>query len=104
MNAFHVYDENNKILYNDDDERYDDHFYYLQVRARNEETYEYETLPTVTENGLSTGTVISWAMPHDYTMIKSSLEVTKEDAKLFGIDPENEPVRYDNFHNATIKF
>jgi hypothetical protein len=31
INAFHVYDENNKILINDDDERFDEHYYYLQI-------------------------------------------------------------------------
>lgn len=104
MNAFHVYDENNKVLYNDDDERYDEHYYYLQVHFRNEDTYEYETLQTVAENGLSVGTTVSWSMPQDYTMIKSSMAVNAEDAKLFGIDATNEPVRYQNFCNATIKF
>lgn len=104
INAFHVYDENNKVLYNDDDERYDEHYYYLQVHFRNEDTYEYETLQTIAENGLSVGTTVSWSMPQDYTMIKSSMSVNKEDAKLFGIDAENEEVRYNNFCNATIKF
>ena len=31
-------------------------------------------------------------------------EVSIEDAKYFGIDATNEPIRFKNFHNSTIKF
>jgi hypothetical protein len=37
-------------------------------------------------------------------MIKTTEEVDVNDAKYFGIDPIAEPIRFKNFHNATIKF
>ena len=37
-------------------------------------------------------------------MIRSTEEVSREDAKYFGIDATNEPIRFKNFHNSTIKF
>lgn len=104
INAFHVYDENNTILYNDDNERFDEHEYYLQIHFRNEDTNLYEILNTVAENGTSTGSSIAWAFPRSYSMIKSTAEVTPLDAEYFGIKAGDEPIRFQNFHNATIKF
>ena len=104
INAFHVYDENNKILYNDDDERYDQHAYYIQIQVRNEDTNKYEMLTTIAENGTETNTQVAWAFPRAYSMIASTQEVDIYDAAYFGIDATNEPIRYQNFHNSTIKF
>lgn len=104
INAFHVYDENNKILVNDDGERFDAHYYYLQIHKRDDITNLYDVLTTVAENGTATGTSIAWAFPRNFTMIRSTEEVSMEDAKYFGIDPVNEPVRWQNFHNGTVKF
>lgn len=116
INAFHVYDENNKILINDDDERFDEHYYYLQVQVRNEVTNKYEMLTTVSPimdivdgkeqivGSMDTGSTLAWAFPREYTMIATTSVVDTDDAKKFGIDPDNEPVRYQNFYNATIKF
>ena len=103
INAFHVYDENNKILINDDDERFDEHYYYLQIQSRNEDTNKYEILKTFAENGLASGTTISWAFPRNYTMIKSTEEVNATDAAYFYIT-DTDSLEYKNFHNATIKF
>lgn len=103
MNSFYIYDENNTILYNDDDERYDAHEYYLQIQVRNEDSNKYELLTTVVDGGGTVGTTVSWAFPRQLSMIKYSAAVTKEDAKYFGIS-ENETLRYENFKNATIKF
>ena len=103
MNSFYIYDENNTILYNDDDERYDAHEYYLQIQVRNEDSNKYELLTTVVDGGGTVGTTVSWAFPRQLSMIKYSAAVTKEDAKYFGIS-ENESLRYENFKNATIKF
>lgn len=104
INTFHIYDENNKILYNDDNERFDEHPYYLQVRCRNDDTGLYEILNTVSDNDTSNGQQIAWSFPRQYTMIRSTEEVSIEDAKYFGIDATNEPIRFKNFHNSTIKF
>ena len=104
INAFHVYDENNTILYNDDNERFDEHEYYLQIHFRNEDTNLYEILNTIAENGTNTGSSIAWAFPRSYSMIKSTMEVTPLDAEYFGIKAGDEPIRFQNFHNATIKF
>lgn len=104
INAFHVYDENNKILYNDDNERFDEHHYYMQIQIRNEDTYKYEMLTTIAENGSETNTQVAWAFPYSYTMIRSTEEVNEDDAAWFGIDAINEPIRYANFHNSTMKF
>lgn len=104
INAFHVYDENNTILYNDDNERFDEHYYYLQIHFRNDDTNLYEILKTVAENGTDTGSSIAWAFPRSYSMIRSTEEVNEADAKHFGIDAEAEPIRYQNFRNATMKF
>ena len=104
LNAFYVYDENNNILVNDDNERFDAHEYYLQIHARNDDTGGYELLEVKDEYGQSTGTLISWAFPHSYSMIRSVLEVTRDDAKYFGINPDLEPLRFENFRNATMKF
>ena len=104
INAFHVYDENNTILYNDDNERFDEHYYYLQIHFRNDDTNLYEILKTVAENGTDTGSSIAWAFPRSYSMIRSTEEVNEYDAEYFGIDAKTEPIRYQNFHNATMKF
>ena len=104
INAFHVYDENNKILYNDDNERFDEHHYYMQIQVKNEDTYKYEMLTTIAENGSETNTQVAWAFPYSYTMIRSTEEVNEDDAAWFGIDAINEPIRYANFHNSTMKF
>lgn len=104
INTFHIYDENNKILYNDDNERFDEHPYYLQVQCRNDDTGLYEILNTVSDNDTSNGQQIAWSFPRQYTMIRSTEEVSIEDAKYFGIDATNEPIRFKNFHNSTIKF
>lgn len=104
INTFHIYDENNKILYNDDNERFDEHPYYLQVQCRNGDTGLYEILKTVSDNDTSNGQQIAWSFPRQYTMIRSTEEVSIEDAKYFGIDAVNEPIRFKNFHNSTIKF
>lgn len=104
INAFHVYDENNKILYNDDNERFDEHHYYMQIQVKNEDTYKYEMLTTIAENGSETNTQVAWAFPYSYTMIRSTEEVNENDAAWFGIDATNEPIRYANFHNSTMKF
>ena len=103
INSFHVYDENNAILYNDDDERFDQHEYYLQIHVRNEETDKYELLTTVVDNSATTGTIVSWACPRQLSMIKYSSSVNKTDAEYFGIG-ETEDIRYQNFQNATLKF
>ena len=119
-NSFHVYDENNTILYNDDNERFDEHDYYLQIHVRNDDTKKYELLttiasipteevdangnPTVSVVGQDTNTQIAWALPQSYSMIKSTQEVNEYDAAYFGIDAFNDPLAYQNFHNATIKF
>lgn len=104
INTFHIYDENNKILYNDDNERFDEHPYYLQVQCRNDDTGLYEILKTISDNDTSNGQQIAWSFPRQYTMIRSTEEVSIEDAKYFGIDATNEPIRFKNFHNSTIKF
>ena len=104
INAFHVYDENNTILYNDDNERFDEHYYYMQIQVKNEDTYKYEMLTTIAENGSETNTQVAWAFPYSYTMIRSTEEVNEDDAAWFGIDATNEPIRYANFHNSTMKF
>ena len=103
INSFHVYDENNTILYNDDDERFDQHEYYLQIHVRNEETNKYELLTTVVDNSTTTGTTVSWACPRQLSMIKYSAMVDRTDAEYFGIG-ETEDIRYQNFQNATLKF
>ena len=104
LNAFYVYDENNAILTNDDNERFDQHEYYVQIWIRNEETNDYELLRTIDEYGLPNGINIAWSFPTSYTMIRSSLEVTAEDAKYFKINALNDPIGFENFHNATMKF
>lgn len=104
INAFHVYDENNTILHNDDNERFDEHYYYLQIHFRNDDTNLYEILKTIAENGTDTGSSVAWAFPRSYSMIRSTEEVNEYDAEYFGIDAETEPIRYQNFHNATMKF
>lgn len=104
LNAFYVYDENNNILVNDDNERFDDHEYYVQIQARDEDTSLYELLNVKDEMGQPTGSLISWAFPNSYSMIRSVLEVTDNDAKYFDINPIAEPLRWENFHSATMKF
>ena len=104
LNAFYVYDENNNILVNDDNERFDDHEYYVQIQARDEDTSLYELLNVKDEMGQPTGSLISWAFPNSYSMIRSVLEVTENDAKYFDINPVAEPLRWKNFHSATMKF
>lgn len=104
LNAFYVYDENNNILVNDDNERFDAHEYYVQIHARNEDTSLYELLEVKDELGQPTGSLISWAFPNSYSMIRSVLEVTENDAKYFNINPIAEPLRWENFHKATMKF
>lgn len=103
INAFHVYDENNAILKNDDDVRFDENYYYLQIHVRNEDTNEYELLTTVVENGLTSGTSVAWAFPRTYTMINTTEEVTVADAEYFDI-ASTDLIEYQNFHNATMKF
>lgn len=104
LNAFYVYDENNNILVNDDNERFDDHEYYVQIQARDEDTSLYELLKVKDEMGQPTGSLISWAFPNSYSMIRSVLEVTDNDARYFDINPTAEPLRWENFHSATMKF
>jgi hypothetical protein len=53
---------------------------------------------------MPTGTNITWAFPTNYTMIRSSLEVNTNDAKYFKLDANIDPIGYENFHNATMKF
>ena len=104
LNAFYVYDENNNILFNEENERFDEHEYYLQIHCRDEDTSLYSLLETLDPSGFTTGSLISWAFPQSYTMIRSVMEVTENDAKYFEINPQAEPLRYENFHNATMKF
>lgn len=106
INAFHVYDENNKILTNDDGDRFDAHYYYMQIHVRDEENNQYRIIETVSGDNtpVSTGTSIAWAFPRSYTMIASTEEVTLDDAKYFDIEQNPNSVEFQNFHNATIKF
>lgn len=108
INAFYVYDENNRILTDNNNKGFDKQEYYMQIQARNLDSNKYEPLETVTagDNGtyITTGTTISWAFPRSYSMIKTIMEVTPEDAKYFGIDAATEIARYENFHNNTVKF
>lgn len=106
INAFHVYDENNKILVNDDGDRFDHHYYYMQIHVRDEEDNLYRIIETVsgTNTPVSTGTSIAWAFPRSYTMIASTEEVTLDDAKYFDVEQNPDSVEFQNFHNATIKF
>lgn len=108
INAFYVYDENNKVLKDDNGNSFANQEYYLQIQVRNADTNKYEPLNTVTTNDfeevITNGTSIAWALPRSFSMIKTTLGVNENDAKYFGIDAMNEPGRFENFKKNTIKF
>lgn len=108
INAFYVYDENNKILTDDNGNNLAQQQYYLQVHVRNADTNKYEPLNTVTTGTdgkiITSGTTITWSFPQSYSMIKAFCNVNEYDAQYFGIDAQNEEERYQNFYNNTIKF
>jgi hypothetical protein len=102
VTAFHVYDENNAVLVNDDDEYFNAHYYYAQIQVRDEVSNAYQRLSTVSpkygdENGeekivgyMETSTTVSWAFPREYTMLEPWTKVDAEDAKLFGLNPDSD--------------
>ena len=108
INAFYVYDENNKVLKDDNGNSFANQEYYLQIQVRNADTNKYEPLNTVTTNDfeevITNGTSIAWALPRSFSMIKTTLGVNENDAQYFGIDAMNEPERFENFKKNTIKF
>lgn len=108
INAFYVYDENNKVLKDDNGNSFANQEYYLQIQVRNADTNKYEPLNTVTTNDfeevITNGTSIAWALPRSFSMVKTTLGVNENDAQYFGIDAMNEPERFENFKKNTIKF
>lgn len=108
VNAFYIYDENNKVLIGEDGISLAQKNYYLQIQVRNADTNKYEPLKCYTSNLngviVPTGTDISWSFPRTYSMINSYSYVDQYDALYFGIDPINDIERYENFKQNTIKF
>lgn len=108
--SFHVYDENNVVIADENGYRFDSKTYYMQVQIKDEDTGGYFQLPIINEeNGQQTGYSLTWSVPGQETMITQCRRVTNEDAKHFGIEVDDNSSdeiknRYSNFYNSTLAF
>lgn len=101
ITTFYVYDENNRVLKNDEQEVFSDIDYYLQIWVRNNDLGEY--VPMQIEDGTgTTGLSIAWAFPQSYTMFNSFEQITTNDVGFTGYDPDSN--EFKNLQKITVKF
>lgn len=101
IDTFYVYDENNRVLKNDDLEPFSNVDYYLQLYVRNNDLGEYVPL-NVVEGGANTGTSVAWAFPQSYTMFNTFETISTDDPAFAAYDPESN--EFKNLQKITLKF
>lgn len=101
IDTFYVYDENNRVLKNDNLEAYSSVDYYLQLYVRNNDLSQYVPL-NVFENGQNTGTAIAWAFPQSMTMFNSYSKISINDPIAANLSPDSN--EFKNLEAITMKF
>lgn len=101
IDSFYVYDENNRVLKNDDLESFADIEYYLQLYVRNNDLGEYVPL-NVFDQGQNTGTSVAWAYPQSFTMFKTFEVISVNDKPFAAYDPDSN--EFKNLQKITTKF
>ena len=101
IDTFYVYDENNRVLKNDNLEAYSSVDYYLQLYVRNNDLSQYVPL-NVFENGRNTGTAIAWAFPQSMTMFNSYSKISINDPIAANLSPDSN--EFKNLEAITMKF
>lgn len=98
---FLVYDENNRVIRNDNQILYSDIYYYLQINIRNNESGAYAPL-IIDDTAGNSGYSIAWKFPQSYTMLQNYERITTSDPGFTNYDP-NSP-EFKALQKITLKF
>ena len=109
LSNFFVYDENNMCIKNDDNVRWADIDYYIQVWIRNDEYGTYAPLPLAidTNNWDNNSIEIEWQCPTTNTMLEYFQPITNADLANAALAPTNDTMSesfIEAIKNCTRKF